>query len=302
MQGVPERFDAPTDQAEFRRAVGNDGVELYRAHIVHHQFAPHLHDGYGLGVIESGQERFDYRGREHFAPAGAIVLMQPGEIHTGGAASPQGWRYRMMYLDEVVLAEHLGRKGEGPTWRFDQAVLAGDAVRASALARALAALWRAEDGLGADAALAAALDLLAPLAAGHRDAPGARPTLARPFGAVVDALHVDLTRAWRLNELAALAGLSPFHFQRAFKAAYGISPHQWRVALRVAEAKRLLARGAPAAEVAAAVGLVDQAHLTRRFAGMYGVTPARYQRQLRTTVAVSPSAPAPPPRPAAPRG
>jgi AraC-like DNA-binding protein len=59
-----------------------------------------------------------------------------------------------------------------------------------------------------------------------------------------------------------------------------VSPHQWRMALRLAEAKRRLARGEPAAEVAAAVGLTDQAHLTRRFAGMFGVTPARYQRQL----------------------
>lgn len=300
MQGVPEQFDEPQDRAEFRHATGLDGVELYRAHIVHHRFAPHLHDGYGLGVIESGQERFDYRGREHFAPAGAIVLMQPGEIHTGGAASPQGWRYRMMYLDEAVLAGHLG--GD-PTWRFDRAVLAGDTTRATALAHTQAALWHAGSGLAADAALAAALGLLAPLAAGHRAAPSAQPAQARPFQPVVDALHADLAREWRLNELAALVGLSPFHFQRAFKAAYGISPHQWRVALRVAEAKRLLARGEPAAEVAAAVGLVDQAHLTRRFAGMYGVTPARYQKQLRSSVAVSrPAAPAPPPQPAAPRG
>lgn len=183
-------------------------------------------------------------------------------------------------------------------------MLAGDTRRAAALAQTLAALWHADSGLAADAALAAALGLLAPLAAGHRDAPNARPDQARPFGTVVDALHADLTREWRLNELATLAGLSPFHFQRAFKAAYGISPHQWRVALRVAEAKRLLARGEPAAEVAGAVGLVDQAHLTRRFAGMYGVTPARYQKQLRTTVSVParPAAPAPRPRPAAPRG
>jgi AraC-like DNA-binding protein len=299
VQGVPERFDEPQDRAEFRRAAGHEGVELYRAHIVHHRFAPHFHDGYGLGVIEAGQERFDYRGREHLAPAGAIVLMQPGELHTGGAASPQGWRYRMMYLDEAVLAAHLG--GE-PTWRFDSAVRQGDTQRATAMAHALAALWHADSGPAADAALAGVLGLLAPLATGHRFEPSAVPVGARPFQPVVDALHADLTREWRLNELAALAGLSPFHFQRAFKAAYGISPHQWRIALRVAEAKRLLARDVSAAEVAAAVGLVDQAHLTRRFAGMYGVTPARYQKQLRTSVPVSPAAQAPRPRPFALRG
>ncbi|MEK8032297.1 AraC family transcriptional regulator [Ideonella sp. DXS29W] len=277
MQGVPEQFDQPQDRAEFRRANGLDGVELYRAHIVHHEFAPHAHDGYGLGVIEAGQERFDYRGRRHLAPAGTIVMMQPGELHTGGPASPLGWRYRMMYLDEAALASQLGAE---PLWRFDHAVWAGDTARAVAMARGLHALWHARGSDEADAALCQVLTLLAPLAA-RAAAPSvnASPSL-RPFARVVDALHDDLTREWRLHELAALADLSPFHFQRAFKAAYGVSPHQWRVALRLAEAKRLLARGAPVAEVAATVGMADQAHLTRRFVGMYGVTPARYQRQI----------------------
>jgi AraC-like DNA-binding protein len=278
MQGVPAQFEQPVDRAEFRRAAGHQGVELYRAHIVHHEFAPHLHDGYGLGVIEAGQERFAYRGREHLAPAGSIVLMQPGELHTGGPASVQGWRYRMLYLDEAVLAEQLG---DGRLWQFDTAVRPGDTARASAMARALAALWQAGDGEAADAALADTLALLAPLAAGHRAGSSVAPGGARPFQRVVDALHSDLTHEWRLADLASLSGLSPFHFQRAFKSAHGISPHQWRMALRLAEAKRRLARGEPAADVAAAVGLADQAHLTRRFAGMYGVTPARYQRQLR---------------------
>ena len=277
MQGVPQQFDHPLDRAEFRRPAGCNGVELYRAHIVHHQFAPHAHDGYGLGVIEAGRERFRYRGREHFAPAGAIVLMQPGELHTGGPAAPQGWRYRMLYLDEAVLATQLG--GSRP-WHFDSAVRHGDAARAQGLADALARLWKANDALGSDSALADALALLAPLAASREACAPATPSAPRPFQRVVDALHADLAREWRLADLAALEDLSPFHFQRAFKAAHGISAHQWRMALRVAEAKRRLARGEPAADVAAAVGLADQAHLTKRFAGMYGVTPARYQRQV----------------------
>ena len=54
------------------------------------------------------------------------------------------------------------------------------------------------------------------------------------------------------------------------------------MALRLFEAKRRLADGAAPAQVAADVGLSDQAHLTRAFAQRYGVTPARYQRQVRS--------------------
>ena len=58
MQGVPARFDDGADRAEFRRPAHRGGVELYRAHIVRHAFAPHTHEAYGLGAIESGVERF----------------------------------------------------------------------------------------------------------------------------------------------------------------------------------------------------------------------------------------------------
>lgn len=281
MHGVPDHFDQAPDRAAFRRPAGWPGVELYQAHIVHHHFAPHLHDGYGLGVVEAGAERFRYRGREHLASTGAIVLMQPGELHTGGPAAPGGWRYRMLYLDEATLRAQLGDAAPA-AWVFEQAVH-HEPARAQALARALGRLWAATEAgeaLSADAALADALAALAPLSA-RPPAIVVGPRAPRPFAAVVDALHADLPRDWRLAELAALAGLSPFHFQRAFQAAHGVSAHQWRMALRLAEAKRRLARGEPPAAVAAAVGLADQAHLTRRFAGMYGVTPARYQRQLR---------------------
>ncbi|WP_257388273.1 helix-turn-helix domain-containing protein, partial [Tahibacter caeni] len=59
------------------------------------------------------------------------------------------------------------------------------------------------------------------------------------------------------------------------------TPQQMLMALRLLQAKRLLGAGTAPADVAAACGLADQAHLTRAFAQRYGVTPARYQRQLR---------------------
>jgi hypothetical protein len=62
MQAVPEPFEFPSDRAEFRALAGRAGVELYRAHIVHHAFEPHTHEAYGFGVIEQGVERFRYQG------------------------------------------------------------------------------------------------------------------------------------------------------------------------------------------------------------------------------------------------
>jgi hypothetical protein len=85
-EGVPAAFEHASDAAEFKRPPHRPGVELYRAHIVRRTFEPHAHEGYGLGAIESGVERFRYRGGDHLAPPDSLMLMNADELHTGRAA------------------------------------------------------------------------------------------------------------------------------------------------------------------------------------------------------------------------
>ena len=283
MEGVPALFDHAADRAEFRRpgaGVLAAGVELYRAHIVRYAFEPHAHEAYGLGAIDSGVERFRYRGGEHLAAAGSLVLMNPDVLHTGRAETEGGWRYRMVYVAPALLEAVSGERG----WHFG-APVGDDPAAARGLARLLDALWtEGGDELAASGRLLQALQLLRPWArAGGAADDGPRPAATDPaLSRAVELMNDRLADALRLDELAAAAGFSPFHFQRRFKTWQGVTPHQMLMALRVARAKWLLAAGEPPAGVAAAVGLADQAHLTRRFARMYGVTPARYQRQVRT--------------------
>ena len=285
MDGVPALFDHPADRAEFCRPGSGlvaAGAELYRAHIVRYDFEPHVHDGYGLGAIASGVERFRYRGADHLAAPGSLVLMNPDVLHTGRAETEGGWRYRMVYVTPALLEAVTGERG----WHFDTPV-GEDPVVARRLAQLLDALWQeGADDLAASGRLLQALQLLRPWArASHAPTAGAdpRPGASEPaLARAVSLMNDRLADALQLAELADAAGFSPFHFQRRFKAWQGVTPHQMLMALRLARAKQLLATGEAPAGVAAAVGLVDQAHLTRRFARMYGVTPARYQRQVRT--------------------
>lgn len=273
MDGIPANFDHPLDAAEFRRPAHRGGIELYRAHIVRHAFEPHTHEAFGLGAIESGVERFRYRGTDHLAPAGSLVLMNPDELHTGRAETDGGWRYRMVYLDADVVERVSGERG----WHFGEAV-GHDAPRARRVGALLERLWQADEPLAFDSLLHTLLAELRSHARVARERPAEG---ALRFASVIDYLRVHLDRRLTLDELAAVAGLSPFHFLRRFKAQYHVTPQQMLMALRLFEAKRLLAAGDPAAQVAAATGLTDQAHLTRAFARRYGITPARYQWQVR---------------------
>jgi len=272
---VPSSFESPQDAAEFRRPAHRAGVELYRAHIVRYAFEPHTHDAYGLGAIETGCERFRYRGGDHLAPAGSLVMMNPDVLHTGRAETEHGWRYRMIYLDEAVLAQASG----DAAWRFAQPV-ANDALAAVRVRDLLAVMWHANDPLAFDGLLLDLVDTLRPHARAQRPA---RAILAdAALDRALALMHDRLAERITLDELAAAANLSPFHFLRRFKARHHATPHRMLLALRLFRAKQALAAGVAPAQAAADAGLVDQAHLTRRFSAMYGVTPARYQQQLGT--------------------
>ena len=271
--GVPEVLDSARDRVEFRRPEHRPGVELYRAHIVDHAFETHAHEGFGLGAIESGVERFRYRGGEHLAAADSLVLMNADELHTGRAETAQGWRYRMLYVEPDVVEAITGDRG----WHFAQAV-AHDPLRARRVARLLAQLWCEREPLAFDSLLATLLGELRVHARIGR-APAAEGALR--FAPVVEFMRAHVGERLTLEQLAALAGLSPFHFLRRFKAQFHATPQQMLMALRVLEAKRRLAAGESPAAAAAAAGLAHQAHLTRALARRYGVTPGLYRAQLR---------------------
>ena len=271
MQGVPEQFHDERDRARFRHLEQLPGVELYHAHISRYAFEPHTHEAFGIGVIESGAERFRYRGARHVAGASSIVTMNPDELHTGEAETADGWRYRMIYLEPDMLEEITGVRH----WWFDE-VVRQDPQRSRQLGQLIYALWHAEDRLAQQGLLAETIDAFRPLAR-HATAP---QEAAHRFSRVREYLHDNYMRAITLDELAQVAMLSPWHFQRQFKAHYHVTPHQMLMAIRLWRAKDFLTHGMAAAEVAAAVGLSDQSHLTRSFTLRYGITPVRYQKQV----------------------
>lgn len=89
--------------------------------------------------------------------------------------------------------------------------------------------------------------------------------------------HLERTIA--INDLAAIAALSPGHFGRAFKASWGETPHAYVTRRRLEKAQRMmLSTGEELCQIAIACGFADQAHLTRLFRKAYGRTPRAWQR------------------------
>ena len=67
-------------------------------------FSRHSHEGFCVGVIDDGAQRFYRTGGEHVAPLGSIILVNADDIHTGSSATEEGWSYQAMYPTPELLA------------------------------------------------------------------------------------------------------------------------------------------------------------------------------------------------------
>ena len=110
----------PTEMARYWRHAAVPGVDLLRARYVTHRYRRHAHETYTVGVIESGVEEFHYGGALLRAGPGAVALLNPEVVHTGQAAVPEGWSYRVLYPAVGLvagIAAELGGPGGTPVFR-----------------------------------------------------------------------------------------------------------------------------------------------------------------------------------------
>jgi AraC family transcriptional regulator len=100
--------------------------------------------------------------------------------------------------------------------------------------------------------------------------------------AVVEYIEEHLDASPTLEQLAAVACLSPYHFARQFKKATGLPPHQYVILRRVERARQLLRDGdLSLAEVAACTGFSDQSQFSHHFKRIVGVTPGQFRTPAR---------------------
>jgi AraC-like DNA-binding protein len=262
------------------RAFG--GIDLLDAHFVDQTFAPHVHDGFAIALVEHGATSFWCRGASHRAYAGELIVIPPGEVHTGGPFGAEGWHYRVAYPSASLMracAGAISTNGAPPL--FDQIVIR-DAECAKLFRHAhVALLDRGDDELGAPLFEQALAELLSRHA--HSVGDVVEPRRLSPAVQAVRAhLDVHFASGVRLDELARLARLSPYHLTRVFKEQIGMSPFGYLMDCRVNRARALLREGRPAHQVAYLTGFADQSHLTRNFKRIVGVTPASFAKGART--------------------
>src|SRR3954449_5283622 len=95
-----------------------------------------------------------------------------------------------------------------------------------------------------------------------------------------DAIHARYAEPLDLRALAREAALSPYHFLRLFRDAFGTTPHQYLTRVRLEAAKRLLLADAPVTEVCFEVGFQSLGSFSALFARRIGAPPSAFRRRV----------------------
>lgn len=243
--------------------------------------ARHAHDFHQVTLFLSGPGRVDwdfggglgYSGRPR---AGDLVLtpaLVPVAVRWDRSFESVSVRFSTGFLDRVA-----GRAGLGSA-RLRPAAVRRDPF-AGEVARKLAD--EAESGAKGSSLLAESLGNALAI---HllREYSGDAPAEATPSGPgglpagdlrrVTDYIEGHLDGDLSLDRLAAVAGLSPCHFARRFRAAAGETPHRYVIGRRVERARELLQGGCEIARAATLAGFSGQSHLHHHVRRLLGVTP-----------------------------
>ncbi len=272
-----QRAPRVKESAKFQVADELGGIELLDAQYETQNFSRHSHEGYTIGVIERGAQRFYRTGGNHVAPQDSIILVNADEVHTGHSAVEGGWAYKAMYpVPEQfeAISRELGNSGYGTPY-FPEAVV-HDPELASQFRLVFDTLEKSDNRLLRETLVYASL---VKLMARHGKTPP-KPvemskaqqqlTLVKTF--LDDFPQADVS----LEELAKLAGISPFHLVRAFQKQFGFPPHAYQIQARLRYARTLLKAGHSISDTAQECGFHDQSHLHRHFKKAMGITPKQY--------------------------
>jgi AraC-like DNA-binding protein len=214
--------------------------------------------------------RYAYRGTLHDVPVGAVSVLDSWEPHAASDPCDRDRlsHYLVLYLDPARFRSSIGL----PSSAVPDQPIRTDPItvhRFRALYRALA-----DDAppLEQDERYAALASRVFIRGARAAPAPSAASLLrARDYIAAHALERIGVRGA------AAQADLSPWHFVRAFRRQFAMTPYQFQLWMRIDIARRLLAADHSSSEVALRTGFADQSHFVRSFKRMLHTTPARYR-------------------------
>lgn len=231
--------------------------------------------GHELTFCRKGRGWARLRGKSFEVKAGDLLWVNCHHPHAYGADKRDPWELDWIRVEGSTMDR---------TWQMlhadSQPVLVGyDMQRATVELEAIFGLMQQDNAAHAAWIHAHVATLLA-LAFDARES---HPLpehydLPVPLERVLQHMRLYYHKPLRVSELADIAGMSPSHFNRVFRASLGASPIDWLRHYRIAQARRrLLESTDPIKDVARQVGYADQFYFSKDFKRFTAMTPTAFR-------------------------
>lgn len=251
---------------EFSRSI-IEGVEIKLCRNDLHAYKPHVHNELSLGYIIEGSTDLTLNDRTIHYGSGDGVIIPPLMTHRCAPNDINCWAYIMLFVDPGYYSDAVS---------FSQAKkLTGNQVRKLiGLIRQLL-IEKIPDTL--ENILIELLIEFGEKDISERTSIDTSDIVKTIHDYILNHVNDNIT----LDKLQQISGLNKFSIIRNFKKLYITTPAAYHLQYRVAEAKRLLSKGADVFDICEELRFYDQAHLIREFKKMYGITPGTYIEQLK---------------------
>ncbi|WP_339387117.1 AraC family transcriptional regulator [Vibrio caribbeanicus] len=267
------------ENAQYKTSKAFKGIDIVEADFKKQSFSRHVHEGYTIGVIEEGVQRFYRSGENHLAGKNNIILVNADDVHTGEAATPEGWKYNAIYPTPEhfeFISEDIFEKNSLTPYFRDSVI--DDRRIADQLRLVFDHIAIGSSTLLIETLLYSTFLSLAVRHGRRASIPQDMSINGKKLLLVKDFIDEYPEQDVSLEKLALLAGCSKYHFVRQFGKAFGLSPHAYQIQSRLKKAKQLLKLGVSISQIATDCGFHDQSHLARHFKKALGTTPKKFQK------------------------
>lgn len=254
---------------QIRQVEDLDRMLVIRADFSDNVFEKHFHDHYVIALNVRGGHDFYFNRTTYFAGPDNIVLIPPGEIHTGRKPNAiNEWGYSAIYPRAETINRIFGEETKLMS-RIDEYPLVQDQQAQHYLNDCISFFLTEEFELGTESMI----DFLRVLIDGEKDENNRSMLPPKIIARIHDFLHDQVEEKLSLDQLEKTFGYTKYHIVRLFKKYYGLSPLRYHRMIRLSRSIALLGKQNNIAQTAYQLNFFDQPHFTRSFKKYYGFTP-----------------------------
>jgi AraC family transcriptional regulator len=268
---------------EIHRLFSSSQVSLRHTAAQEAQFASHSHAAYTVTVLLAGRMQTTIGEKQFDLATGQIALTNANENHAAQAIDFEFLSVSInpTLINELITEMGLTRAFADITFRASVVTDETIVIIAQAIITEMAQEKVGQREMLESLARQLAIHLLRSHFAVRKSAQielSRAGLVDRRLRRALEFMHDNYARELALEEIAAAAYLSEFHFARLFKQITGVTPHVYLANIRIEKSRKLLMETQiPIIEIVAMVGYQSQSHFTKIFKSVTGLTPRTYR-------------------------